>query len=197
MADTLDILRERLRSSGTVGIADALAYQVLSAVQEMFNARYKRVLTSKSITLDASTLLFDIRTKLTSPTGINLISITVSNRTLTRLRDWREIFGYDQSWLTRTATRHEVWAQMGTDKFLVYPGVTTNTTATVVYAGETTTLDEASDSFDIPAEDEALVYDITEAIFLIQKRNFAEAQNKLKMIAEAVGVGFPGTEKMP
>jgi hypothetical protein len=160
----------------------------------MVNARYKRVLTSKSITLDASTLLFDIRTKLTSPVGINIVSINVSNRTLIKLNDWRELFGYDQSWLTRTATRHEVWAQMGADMFVVYPGVTTNTTATVIYAGETTTLDDATDSFDVPAEDEGLVYDITEAIFHIHMRNFPEAKKKIEHMAEKMQIGFPGTE---
>lgn len=194
MANTLTDLRERLRAAGTTGIADALAYQVLSAAQEMVNARYKRVLTSKSITLDASTLLFDIRTKLTSPVGINIVSINVSNRTLIKLNDWRELFGYDQSWLTRTATRHEVWAQMGADMFVVYPGVTTNTTATVIYAGETTTLDDAADSFDVPGEDEGLVYDITEAIFHIHMRNFAEAKKKIEHMAEKMQIGFPGTE---
>ena len=201
MANTLTDLRKRLRSGGTVGISDALMYQVLSAVQEMFNARYRRVLTSKDITLDASTLLYDIRTKLTSPVGIKIVSINISEgtpavrRTLPKLRDWHELFGYDQSWLTRTATRQEVWAQMGADKFVVYPGVTTNTTATVIYAGETTTLDGATDDFDVPAEDQDMVYDITEAIFHIHMRNFAEAKNKMKEIAENVGIGFPGTEK--
>ena len=196
MANTLTILRTRLRASGTVGISDALAYEVLSAVQEMFNGVHKRVLSSKSITLDASTLLFDIRTKLTSPTGINIISITVSNRTLIRLPDWREIFGYDQSWLTRTAARHEVWSQIGADIFLVYPGVTTNTTATVVYAGETTTLDDATDSFDIPTEDEDTVYAIAEAILHIHMRNYVEAKRKLKDLKELLDAGFAGTENI-
>jgi hypothetical protein len=195
MADTLDILRERLRSTGTVGISDTLAYQVLSAVQEMVNARNMRVLTSKDITLDANTLLFDIRTKLTSPVGIKLISITVSDRTLLKLRDWRELFAYDQSWLTRTAARHEVWAQIGADKFVVYPAKTTNTTASVIYAGETTTLDGSTDDFDLPTEDEDLVYDIAEAILHIHMRNFAEATKKMEQITEDIMIGFPGTEK--
>jgi len=196
MANTLTILRTRLRASGTVGISNALAYEVLSAVQEMFNGVHKRVLSSKSITLDASTLLFDIRTKLTSPTGINIVSITVSNRTLVRLPDWRELFGYDQSWLTRTAARHEVWSQIGADIFLVYPGVTTNTTATVVYAGETTTLDDATDSFDIPTEDEDTVYAIAEAILHIHMRNYAEAKRKLEDLKELLDTGFAGTENI-
>lgn len=194
MANTLDILRTRLRATGTVGISDALAYEVLSAVQEMFNGVQKRVLTSKDITLDANTLLFDIRTKLTSPVGINIVSIKVSNRTLMWLPDWRELFGYDQSWFTRTATRHEVWSQIGADMFVVYPGVTTNTTATVVYAGETTTLNDATDSFEIPTEDEDIVYSITEAIFHIHMRNYAEAKRKLEDLKALLSIGFAGTE---
>lgn len=196
MANTLDILRERLRMTGTVGIADALAYQVLSAVQEMFNARYRRVLSSADITLDANTLLFDIRTELTSPVGIKLVSISVSDQTLVPLRDWRELFGYDQSWWTRVSATapHQVWAHIGADKFVVYPAKASNVTATVVYAGETTTLNDATDSFDVPTEDEDLIYDIAEAIFHIHMRNFAEAKEKMDQIVENIGIGFPGTE---
>ncbi len=194
MADTLDNLRERLRAAGTVGISDSLAYQVLSAVQEMFNARYKRVLTTKDITLTASTLLFDIRTALTSPVGIKVVSIAVSNRTLIKLDDWHELFGYDQDWLTKTGTRHEVWAQMGVDKFVVYPGVTSGVTASVTYAGETTTLNDSTDDFDVPTEDEDMVYDITEAIFHIHMRKFPEAKEKMEQIMQNLMIGFAGTE---
>jgi hypothetical protein len=194
MANTLDILRERLRMLDTTGISDALAYQVLDAAQQMVNARYRRVLSTASITLDADTLIFDIRTKLTSPVGIKIVSISVSNRTLIKLRDWHELFGYDQAWLTQTGTRHEVWAHMGVDKFVVYPARTSNTTADVVYVGETTTLDDSSDSFEVPTEDQDMVYDVAEAIFHIHMRNFAEAKAKIKQISENAGIGFPGTE---
>ena len=38
MANTLNILRERLRAAGTVGITDAFAYQVLNYCQQMVNS---------------------------------------------------------------------------------------------------------------------------------------------------------------
>jgi len=187
-------LRTRLRAFGVVGISNALGWQVLDLVQKMFNARYKRILTSKDITLDANTLLFDTRTKLTSPEGMTIVSISVSNRTLIKLTDWRELFAYDRDWFTRTASRHEVWAPIGADMFVTYPARTTNTTATVIYAGETTTIDDATDAFDIEDEDEDIVYDIAEAIFHIHLRNFKEADSKLKELSETLGIGFAGTE---
>ena len=101
---------------------------------------------------------------------------------------------YDQSWLTRTATRQEVWAPIGADSFVVYPAKTTNTTATVIYAGETTTIDGSEDSFDIPTEDEDIVYSICEAVIHLHLRNYAEFNIKMKDIAEAMGIGFEGTE---
>lgn len=190
----LGLLRGRLRATGTVGISNTLGWQIIDLVQKMFNARYKRVLSSADITLDASTLLFDIRTKLTSPVGTNIISITVSNNTLIKLNDWRELFGYDQSWFTRTGTAHKVWAPIGADKFVVYPAKTTNTTATVIYAGDTTTIDDANDAFDIPTEDEDIIYDIAEAIFHLHLRNYKEFSSKLNEISQSLKTGFAGTE---
>lgn len=187
-------LRSHLRATGVVGITDAFAYQILDLSQKMFNARYKRVLTSKDITLDASTLLFDVRTKLTSPEGMTIVSISVSNRTLVKLNDWHELFAYDQSWLTRTATRHEVWSPIGADIFAVYPAKTTDTTATVIYAGQTTTIDDATDAFDIPDEDEDTVYAIAEAILHIHLRNYPEARKKIQELSELIGLGYPGSE---
>jgi hypothetical protein len=160
----------------------------------MFNARYKRVLTSKDITLDANTLLFDVRTKLTSPEGMTIVSIEVANRTLVKLNDWKELFGYDQSWFTRKATRHEIWSTIGADIFLVYPAVATNTTATVIYAGETTTLDSADDTFDIPDEDQETVYSVAEAILHVYLRNYPEARKRLKDLSELLGLGYQGSE---
>lgn len=190
----LGLLRNRLRASGTVGLSNALGYQILDLVQKMFNARYHRVLTSKDITLDANTLLFDIRTKLTSPEGMSIVSITVASRTLIKLNNWRELFAYDRSWFTRTGTRHEVWAPIGADMFVVYPAKTTNTTATVIYAGETTTIDDSGDSFDIPTEDQDIVYDIAEAIFHLHLRNYKEFAVKMQEVQEDLGKGFPGTQ---
>ena len=187
-------LRSHLRAFGTVGISNAFGYQILDLTQKMFNARYKRVLTSKDITLDASTLLFDVRTKLTSPEGMTIISIEVANRTLVKLNDWRELFAYDQSWLTRTASRHEIWSPVGADMFVVYPAKTTNTTATVIYAGQTTTLDGAEDSFEIPDEDQETVYAIAEAMLHVHLRNYPEAKKRIADLSELLGLGYQGSE---
>ena len=187
-------LRSHLRAIGVVGITDAFAYQIIDLTQKMFNARYKRVLTSKDITLDANTLLFAVRTKLTSPEGMTIISIEVSDRTLVKLNDWHELFAYDQSWFTRKATRHEVWTPIGADIFAVYPAKTTDTTATVIYAGQTTTINDATDAFDIPDEDEDTVYALAEAILHIHLRNYTEARKRLTDLSELLGLGYKGSE---
>ena len=187
-------LRTHLRAEGTVGISDAFGYQVMDLTQKMFNARYKRVLTSKDITLDANTLLFDVRTKLTSPEGMTIVAISISDRTLIKLNDWKELFAYDRAWFTKTATRHEVWSPIGADIFVVYPARTVNTTATVVYAGETTTLDDVTDTFDIPDEDVETVYSIAEAILHVHLRNFSEAKKRLADLSTSLGLGYQGSE---
>jgi hypothetical protein len=194
MANTLDILRDRLRAAGTVGISDTLAYQIVDYVQRMINARYARVVSNSDITLDANTLVFDIRTKLSSAT--NLISIVISNRTIPKAPTWKEFVQYDRDWYTRTGTRHEMWAQVGFDKFIVYPAKTTNTTATVYYAKATDTIDDDTDDFEIPGEDERTLYDICELIFHVHMRNFEEVKNKVKNIQEDLIAGFPGSSML-
>jgi hypothetical protein len=195
MANVLNLLRARLRSTGTTGLADALAYQVLSAAQEMFNGVYKRVLTQaseKTITLDANTQIFSIRSKITSPVAINILDlITVTDlRTLGKLKDWRELARYDQQWYKKTGSRHEVWAQMGADRFVVYPMVASNVSVSVAYAHETTTLNDAADDFDVPQEDQDMVYAIAETIFHIHLRNYKEAEDCLRKISEDMQIGY-------
>ncbi len=193
MANVLNILRERLRAAGTTGISDAFAYQVLSYCQQMVNAKYGRILDSASITLDANTTIFDTRGKMGSAT--RLMSIVVSSKTVIQLQNWRELFAYDNAWYTRTSTAspHQVWAQLGEDLFLVYPAKSTNVTATVYYAKLTTTLDDATDDFELPAEDWDIIYDFTEAILHLHMRNYAEVTRKLEELQESLSIGFPGT----
>ena len=78
--------------------------------------------------------------------------------------------------------------------FVTYPAKTTNTTATVVYAGETTTIDGAEDAFDIASEDQDIVYDISEAILHLHLRNYPEFTAKMKEIATDMGISFAGSE---
>ena len=193
MADTLDILRERLRASGTTGISDAFAYQVLNYAQQMVNAKYARVLDSSDITLDADTTVFDTRGKLGSAT--RLTSIVISSVTVIQLKGWNEIFAYDKDWYTRTSSTapHQVWAQLGEDLFAVYPAKASNVTATVYYAKLTTTLDGATDDFEIPEEDWDLAYDIAELVLHLHMRNYPSVKRKIDELTETIGIGLPGS----
>jgi hypothetical protein len=193
MANTLDILRERLRAAGTVGISDAFAYQVLSYAQQMVNAKYARVLDSTNITLDANTVVFDTRGKLGSAT--RLTSIVISSVTVIQLKTWDEIFGYDVDWYTKTdaTAPHQVWAQLGEDLFAVYPGKASNVTATVYYAKLTTTLNDATDDFEIPEEDWDLAYDIAEVVMHLHMRNYKSVKYLLDQLTETFGIGLPGS----
>jgi hypothetical protein len=193
MANTLDILRERLRAAGTVGISDAFAYQVLSYCQQMVNSKYGRVLDSTDITLVANTTVHDTRGLLGSAT--RLASIIISSKTVIQLKDWKEIFGYDNDWYTKVdaTAPHQVWAQVGEDLFIVYPGKASNVTATVYYAKLTTTLDDATDDFELPAEDWDIIYDFAELILHLHMRNYKSVKKKLDELTESLAIGLPGS----
>jgi hypothetical protein len=194
MANVLNILRDRLRAAGTTGISDALAYQVLNYSQHMVNAKFGRVLDSTSVTLTANTTTFDTRGEMGSATRI--ASIVVANKTVIQLKDWREIFAYDNAWYTRTDSTapHQVWAQVGEDLFIVYPAKTTDVTATIYYAKLTTTLDDATDSFELPAEDWDLCYDIAELVLHLHMRNYDAVKRKIEEMKEVLSIGFPGSQ---
>jgi hypothetical protein len=193
MANTLDILRERLRAAGTVGISDAFAYQILSYSQQMVNAKYGRVLDSTDITLAANTVVHDTRGLLGSAT--RLASIIISSVTVIQLKDWRELYGYDNAWFTKTDSTapHQVWAQIGEDLFAVYPAKSANVTATVYYAKLTTTLNDATDDFELPAEDWDVVYDFAELILHLHMRNYKSVKKKLDELTESLAIGLPGS----
>ena len=140
--------------------------------------------------------MFDTRGKMGSAT--RLLSIVISSKTVIQLKDWREVFGYDNAWYTKTdaTAPHQVWAQIGEDLFIVYPAKSSNVTATVYYAKLTTTLNDATDDFELPAEDWDIIYDFTEAILHLHMRNFKEVVRKLEELQETLGIGFPGSQKV-
>ncbi len=72
-------------------------------------------------------------------------------------------------------------------------GKASNVTATVYYAKLTTTLDDATDSFELPAEDWDMIYDFTEAILHLHMRNYKEVKRKLEELQATLQIGFPGT----
>lgn len=201
MANTLDILRTRLRAAGTVGIPDALGYQIISIVQRLVNARFARVVSSYSFAVPANVTIHDIRSSITNAT--NIISIEQSHRTLHRLNSWRELAEYDRDWYTATGSRPECWAQIGYDLLVIYPARTTQYNVTIYYAKLTTEIDESADSFELPTEDEDLIYDICEILFHAHMRNYPEAGNKMKLVASipelqrSLSAGLPGTEPYP
>jgi hypothetical protein len=184
-------LRNYLRAtSNTTGITDAFAFQVCSIVQRALNARFARDVGNSSITLDANTNIFSIRTKI--PTATNLLNIYISPDNLHRVPSWREFEYYDRDWLSTTGTKHLAWTQIGMDLFAVYPIVTTNVTASVFYAVQTTAIDDATDTLQLATEDEDLFYTLAATILHLHLRNYKEAKDSLARIQEMIPTEFPG-----
>jgi hypothetical protein len=157
----------------------------------MLNARFGRVVDTASITLDANTAIFDIRTK--DATATNLLNIVVGTRTLHRVPSWQEFAAYDRDWYTATGTQHEAWTQIGFDLFAVYPTVATNVTATIYFALQTTTIDDGTDTLQIATEDEDLYYTLCSTILHLHLRNYKEAKDNLTRVQQMIGYEFPGT----
>lgn len=184
-------LRNYLRAtSNTTGITDAFAFQVCSIVQRTLNARFARDVSASSITLDGGSNIFAIRTKL--PTATNLIDISVSSVLLHRLPSWQELAAYDRDWGSTTGTAHLAWTQIGMDLFAVYPTVAGNVTASVTYALQTTTIDDATDTLQLATEDEDLFYTLASTILHLHLRNYKEAKDSLARIQEMIPTEFPG-----
>jgi hypothetical protein len=191
MANTLDILRERIRESGTTAVSDALAYQVLDYCQKMVNARLGIVVDSASHNWPASTT-YQVIKDIESDVMTNVLAITQSTRTIWHEPNWRNFSYYDPEWWTQVGTRFEAWSQIGHNILVIYPQIAAQTTVTIYYAKKTTTLDDAADDLDITAVSGIdLMYDFAEILLHVHLRNFTEARERIKALSVSLQSGFP------
>ncbi len=194
MANTLDILRDRLRAAGTVGISDALGYQLVDLCQKMVNARIGSFVKTSSYNWPANTSHAAVST--ISSNAMRILSLKQGDRTLHRLPHWQELNFYDSDWYKKTGTRFEVWAPMGHDLILIYPAIASQTSITAYYAAYTTTIDDATDDLEIHDTQGFvdLMYDFVELIANAHLRNFRESRQRMADIVESLRIGFPRSD---
>ena len=162
MANTLDILRDRLRAAGTVGLSNTLGHQLIDLCQKMVNARIGVVVKSVSYAWPANT---SYATVTDIDSGIaRILNVKQGTRTIHRLPDWRELNFYDSNWYKKTGTRFECWAPLGYSLILLYPTIASQTSIDIDYAAYTTTIADVTDDLELP-EGQGLVdlmYDFSE-----------------------------------
>lgn len=156
----------------------------LTDVQRSLNALYADVVESASFIVEPRVMHLPLAATL--PSAIRLIDIqTDASRDLTMLKDWRELALLNRSWFRAIANQHELWAAVGRDGFVVWPGVDERRTLTGVYARLTDELDLTTE-IELDASYHPLMFDLVEGCLLMRGRMFGP----LVAVTERLKTGF-------
>lgn len=162
----------------------SVVLRFLTDVQRTINALYADVIETASIVVEPRVMHLPMTALF--PSAIRLVTVrTDGGRDLSLLPDWRQLALVDRRWFRKLGDRHLVWAPVGRDAFVVWPGVDDVRTLVGVYARLTA---ELADDTDIELDNgyHPLLLDLVEGCLLLRGRVF----EPLGAVAERLKVGF-------
>jgi hypothetical protein len=120
-----------------------------------------------------------------------ILTIQQDDRDLHQV-DWKEVVHADERWLRRTGPRHEVWAPIGSDLFILYPAVGYATSVNVIYAAAPA--DMAEDDLTIGVSDDLapILADMAEAILSVKNKQFDTLDELLIRLSLKLGFDTSG-----
>ncbi len=188
--DVSDMIVERVYGSGGVAHTQAFVISLLSKTQRVANAFLRKVRSSTALAVPKEKLIFKLRDDLSSAIDVTKITETRGGHVETLDQSsLYELMAYDADWFRNiTSTRYITWTQIGRDLLVLYPGMAAAGTATVHYTKLTTALTAAGDLFELPDEDVHVAADLAEIILLARDKQISVAQEKLKQLAEYLGL---------
>jgi hypothetical protein len=169
--EAVTILLRRVRDPQGSQHSRTFVLRLLTDVQRILNALYADVVESAPI--DVQPRVMHLPLSATLPSAIRLVGIRSGGRDLTQLDDWRQLALLSRQWFRTLSTQHQVWAPVGRDAFVVWPGVDEVRTLEGVYVKLTNELDLLPDSaLEIDNGYWPVLFDLCEACLLIRGRQF-------------------------
>jgi hypothetical protein len=167
--DLVTTVSRRLRDPSNIRHSAATVRKVLSHCQRALNYAKGDNLTTTAFTTTAGLTLYKITDSPLS--GVQrIVTIQQDDRDLHNV-DWREIVHVDDRWLRRTGPRHELWAPVGRDIFILYPAVGYATSVNVVFTAEPA--DMAAGAYIVLSDDLApILAEMAEAILSVKNKQY-------------------------
>jgi hypothetical protein len=184
-AEAVTTLLRRVRDPQGSQHSPTTVLRLLTEAQRTLNTLYSDV--TESADLDVQPRVMHLPLSAAFPRAIRLLSVRTfgGSRDLTELPDWRQLATLDRRWFRRQGDRHLVWAPVGRDAFVIWPGVERIVTITAIYARMTDDL-RLDSTIELDNGLHPLLFDLVEGMLLLRGRMFAP----LTAVLERLKAGF-------
>jgi len=190
----IDSLARRVRDTTNFAHDRPTLLDVLNRVSYVLNAATRVKLTSTSFTPAANRTLY--QTDAVASGILRIVGVReAGGRDLLEI-PWESLVLNDPAWLHTTGPRHEMFAYIGRDLFVLYPAVKSADIAalTVIHAKTPTALADDAVAWELPDDLEPVLLDLSEVLIYLRGRIFSPQEMiaaPLKRAADALGVEVP------
>ena len=147
----------------------------MSYAQQVVNGITGDNVSSASLYLQPRTLIYGLSTFILD--AIKVLAVQdASGRDLEPMPAIENLQWLDMRWPVAVADRPRGYCQVGADLIIIYPGVKTPQTLTVKYGNVIAPVTVVADSTSLPAEDDAAINSLTEALLLLKGRDLNAVQ---------------------
>lgn len=181
---------ERARDPFFQGTTQRQVIGLLSYSQQVVNGSLSDVTGQASLVLQPRTLIYQVSNYLSDAVKILAVR-NDSGRDLEPMTEFAQLTQTNLRWMVATADYPRGWCYAGRDVIVIYPGVNSPQTLTVVYGQVTPALAVPADTTVVPAEDDDAVMDLTEILLLLKGRDLnavapamARLTERMKALAE-------------
>jgi hypothetical protein len=165
------VVADRVRDPYFQATTQLQTINLLSLSQQVVNGILGDNVSTTSLVLQPRSLIYQISAFL--PAVVKIQAIRDSGGRDLEPMPFDSLSWLDMQWVTSTADAPRGYALAGRDILVIYPGVRSVQTLTVVFTNLTPVLATTADSTVLPNEDDDATYDLTEALLLVQHRDMA------------------------
>lgn len=171
----------RVRDPNFNGTTQLQTIQLLSYSQQVVNGILGDVTGQVSLVVQPRSLIYQISSFL--PSAVKILAIRDAGGRDLVPEPFSALSWFHQKWLTSIADSPRTYHLAGRDILIIYPGVRSAQTLTVVYSNLTTPLATTGDSTVVPNEDDDAILDLSEALLLLKNRDMAGAKTVYDRLA--------------
>lgn len=166
----VDQVLQRVRSPEGITAPRAFILRILSAAQNLVNAKLNYVLDTVTLVTEPERVFYPVRTLL--PQATKPLFIREDGRDLVPV-PWRTMYYMKRGWPRQLGERHQLWSLITREIVVVWPAKRVSTSLTVVSTRRTLALTGEQDLLELQDEALPIVVDLAVVLTLLRMRNLA------------------------
>lgn len=178
-------IANRVRDPFFQGTAQPDVISLISYAQQVVNGILSDAVQSSTLTLQPRTLIYSLSGFV--PNAIKVLAITdASGRDLEPMPEIQNLQWLDMRWPVAVADSPRGYCQVGADLLIIYPAVKVQQALTVKFSQYIPPVATTADSTSLPAEDDAAVHALTEALLLLKGRDLNAVAKTVERFASRI-----------